>query len=158
MFLWCELILFCGRGGEEERENVISAESQGGEVPLLGNLCWLLPPLSWPFLSFFLWWPIVAQEADGILILAHSCWGVKCGALFPLAMKEQIPWPQYTTVGKRRLHMTSKTLFLFFQTKIVEEDASSQLSQSTGIYIVQDTWFQFEGAGQATNGQRAGKE
>lgn len=30
--------------------------------------------------------------------------------------------------------MTSKILFLFFQTKIVEEDASSQLSQSTGIY------------------------
>lgn len=52
--------------------------------------------------------------------------------------------------------MTSKTLFLFFQTKIVE-DASSQLSQSTGIYS-SGHLISIEGAGQAVRGQRAGEE
>lgn len=36
------------------------------------------------FSFLFLWWPVVAQEADGILILPHSGWGVKWGPFPPL--------------------------------------------------------------------------
>lgn len=50
------------------------------------------------------------------------------------AVKEQTHWLQYTAVRKRWLQMISKTWFLCFQTKTIGGDASSQLSQSTGVY------------------------
>lgn len=57
------------------------------------------------------------------------------GPFPPLLWKNRFLDHSTLLLGKEGwLHMTSKTLFLFFQTKIVAEDASSQLSQSTGIY------------------------
>lgn len=135
MFLWCKLILFCGRGGGEEWGSVISGGAQRGEVPLLGNSVLIAAAF---VMTFFFPFSLVACCG------ARSWWRSDL-ALFrlgsevqdpfpPPALKDQIHWWQYTAVGKRRLQMTSKTWFLCFQSKTIGGDASSQLSQRTGVY------------------------
>lgn len=95
------------------------------------DCCCLCPDLFFPF---FLWWPIVAQEADGILILPHSGWGLKCGALFPLCSERTDSLTTVHYCWEKKATHDFQDFFFFFQTKVVEEDASSQLSRSIGIY------------------------
>lgn len=147
--MWINFVLWEGRG--RRKKECYFWGSPGRRGSFVGKLMLIAAAFVLTFSFLLLWWPVVLQEADGVLILSHSGWGVMCGSLFPLAMKELIPWLQYIAVGKRRLQMTSKTWSLFFQTKTIEGDASSQLSQSIG-YTVQGTWFRFGGAGQAARG------
>lgn len=132
-FSWYELILrqwICGRGGRGRGGSASRRSSFVGKLVLIAAAS--VVTFSFPFC------PVACCGARGqwLWILPHSDWGVKCGGpLPPLPWKEQICWLQYTATRKRRLHMTSKTLFLFFHSKTWEGVApSSPLSQSTVVY------------------------
>lgn len=131
-FLWCELILSCGRGGRR-REHCFWG-SPGRISSFVGKLYWLLLPLSWRFSFLFVWWPVMVHEAK-VSDLAHSGWGVKCwGPFCPLPWKNKFLAPVHCNSEKKAAH-DFQDFVSFFQTKTLERVApSSPLSQSIVVY------------------------
>jgi len=107
-------INFVSWEGRERKEGVLSlGKPMEGEVPLLGNLCSLLLPWSWPLSLLFLRMvfgscPVGVGNEVG-------------GGLSPPPCYEGTDSLTYRTLVFRKegLQMTSKTVLLFSQTKTI---------------------------------------
>lgn len=123
---------FCFVGGEGEgRGSVISGGAQAGGAPVSGKLG-LIAAAFFSRHFFLSCLSVVVREAD----LAPFGLGSEVQGPLPLAVKEQVWGLQCSALRKSRLQMTSKTRFLFLQTKTLEGVAwRSALSQSTALWF-----------------------
>ena len=139
--------------GRERKEGVLA-----GEVPLSGNLCWLLLPLSWPFPFLFVRWPVL-REASGFGSCPIQIGEWSAGAFCP-PCREKNRFVGYSTLLLWKEGCTWLPRLCFFSStpRPGKESRHPAHLAKVQLYIVQSTWFRFGGAGAGGEGAEARKE